>query len=408
MKRKSHLRLPFFVPVVVCLILRLVFVPEIALGYDMSGIRQDQKGIDFEAVAQKFPQFKTLFAVEFNRPLELKDLIGLLNRGVWPVDSRLLNALGKSQGIFYTRAYNLEKLTELSLIREYVPLVRFQMRGLYRIHLKVIEPGFNGPLAFSVSSPRNGFGKTLLRIEDHVSPKTAFTVGHDHAGNRWLELEFPDLSESKTAKFDFYFVYQVDVKKLLKHALPMLTNAQISELPGNHEAMVYLYPSEKIESLSPLIQEKSKEIFGEESSPSVMYFRLARFIKQNITYDSQKRQEFFGGMKVYNNMSQMYEKATVTLQRKVGACPDTSILETALLRAAHIPSRTASRWGHIFTEIYIPSYGWASTSITPTGIPLTIDPDNHNYPFVSWNRKVSVQTLLWEGVVDIDIGEMNE
>ena len=45
-----------------------------------------------------------------------------------------------------------------------------------------------------------------------------------------------------------------------------------------------------------------------------------------------------------------------------------------MLRAAGIPSRTAGRWGHFYTELFLPRQGWVSTSVTPTGIPLVVDP----------------------------------
>ena len=380
-------------------------VPNHAMGFDLAKIRQEQNTADFSAILQWFPQFKTVVALEFKHPLKLKDLIDLLNNGVWPSDSKLISALGKTQGIFYTRVHNFENLPKLSFVSDYVPLVSFRMRGIYRIHLKVIEEGFAGPLSFSVSTPRNGFGKTLVSIEDHVSPRAPFAIRHDHAGNRWLELEFAEMAEGKSAKFDFYFVYQVNVKELLQHAIGMHGSVVLSELPEGHEASIYLLPSDKIESFAPAIQEKAWELVGEENRPKMIYRRLAEFVKKNITYDSKKRRQYFGGMKVYRNMSEMYEEATETLSKGVGACPDTSVLETAILRAARIPSRTASRWGHIYTEIYLPNVGWVSTSVTPTGIPLIADPDNRNHCFVSWNRDLAVQTLLWEGAVEIDIGE---
>jgi hypothetical protein len=398
MTRKSSIRASsLWLTAVVLLVIPSFVMSTSALELELTGIKQAQKGLDFNEVSKRLPNFRTVVLIIFKHPLELKDLVDLVNYGVWPSDSRLLSALGKSKGIFYTQAKNLAQLSKVPCVDDHVPLNHFRMRGLYRIHFKVNEPGFSGPLTFSVSTPRSGFGKTLLWIEDHVSPETSFSIRQDQVENRWLDSYFSEMSEGKTVEFDFYFAYQVHVKELLEHTLAMVDVAGPAELPVAHEAQIYLDPSEKIESLSPVIQEKTGEI----------YLRLARFIKQNITYDAVKRREYFGGMKVYRNMSEMYEKASATLAKGVGACPDTSILEVAMLRAFHIPSRTASRWGHIYSEIYIPGRGWFSTSVTPTGIPLTVDPDNNNRSYASWNPDVAIQTLMWEGTVDIDLGEMH-
>ena len=147
----------------------------------------------------------------------------------------------------------------------------------------------------------------------------------------------------------------------------------------------------------------AEEILGQERVPRRVWARISKYIKDNIPYDHQKRAEFFGGRKVYRSMAEMYDPPEVILERRVGACPETCLLEASLFRAVGIPARTAGRWGHFFTEVHIPGRGWVSTSVTPTGIPLIRDVDAEHLPFVSWDQEVAVQTTRWTGEVRIRV-----
>ncbi|NQT57069.1 MAG: transglutaminase domain-containing protein [Desulfobacteraceae bacterium] len=364
--------------------------------------------INFSEVARQYPRFKTLIYLGFGEDLDLARLLKLRRIGVHPLNGDLLEPLGHRAAIFFTRADSLEDLRRSGIVRSVHPLARFRMAGIYRIHLKIVESDFFGSIKFRVSTPRNGFGKKLVHIEHHISPSIPFAIKRDLAGNHWLDVEIPQAKAGMTVKFDFYFVYQVDVEEILKHALAMVPLDEYSKLPPESPARSYLGPSPKIDSASPLVKSLSTEIFGDEKAPRRLYKRALQYLKKHITYDHTKRAQFFGGKTVYHDMAEMYQHPKVTLSRKMGACPDTSVLEATLLRAAGVPARTAGRWAHFYTELFLPNRGWLSPSVTPTGIPLVVDVDKRQLLFVSWDPPIAVQTIMWSSSLRIEDVDYNE
>ena len=369
---------------------------------------QAQNRIDFSQVARRYPGFKAVALLAFDEELDLARAIKLLNMGVRPIGGRLIDPLGMKMAFFHLRAGTLDRLRESGLAKAVIPLSHFYMNGLYRLHFKVVEPGFTGPLAIRVTTPRDGAGKYLVHLEDHLTPQVPFTVSRDEAGNRWLEADFTELKEGQTAKFDFFFTYFVEVAEILEHSLGMTPLGEEAQLEPGHPAAAFLGPAGKIDPTLPQIQALAEEVIGQETSPRVIYRRLRRYIEKNIPYDHRKRAAFFGGQMVYHDMDEMYQPPQMTLDRHRGACPDTILLEASLFRAVGLPARTAGRWGHFYTEIYYPGRGWVSTSVTPTGIPLIIDPDHNYTPFVSWDKPVALQTTLWSGAVRIEFGGLDE
>ncbi|MBI4776825.1 MAG: hypothetical protein HY788_22040 [Deltaproteobacteria bacterium] len=321
-------------------------------------VRGEQTGVDFSDVALKFPRFKTIVLLVFQPKLDFERLIRLLDLGVQPLGDDSSNLLGRSWAVCHTRAARLDEIKRSGVAREVIPLTRFRMSGIYRIHFKIVEPEFNGPISFRVSAPREGFGKTLLAAEEHVRPDLPLSLAVDDAGNRWFEVRIPDARHDQSVHFDFFFRYQVDVGQLLEHALPMAPGGEGGDPPDGHPALSYLASSPKIDATLPEIRSLAARIFGDEKDPRTIYLRLNDYLQQTVRYDSVKREQFFGGMKVY---------------------------------------RTMAEWR-----------GWVSTSVTPTGIPLVVDPGERHEPFVRWDPAVAVQTTLWSGSTSIDLEGPNE
>jgi|GEM_PF-4731752 len=366
-------------------------------------------GVDFPGLVRSYPSLKTILLLAFSRPLDLEQLIRLQSAGIFPVNGDLIDYLDRTHGFFHTKAARLDRLVsgrEVPGLAAAVPLARFEMSGLYRIHFKIVEKGFQGPLSFSITTPRESFGKRIVRQSDHLYPRRPFEIRTDQAGNRWLMASLEEAREGDVLKLDSHVVYQVDLAELLRHAI-LTTPARPAEpLPPESEAAAYLGPGEKITPSSQEVAELAQEIFGPERVPRRLWFLIQKYIKQNIPYDHQKRALFFGGRKIYRSMAEMYDPPAVLLARRLGACPETSLLEASLFRAAGLPARTAGRWGHFFTEIYLPGSGWVSTSVTPTGLPLVRDRDAEHLPFVAWDREVEVQTTRWSGEVRISLGDL--
>jgi hypothetical protein len=135
------------------------------------------------------------------------------------------------------------------------------------------------------------------------------------------------------------------------------------------------------------------------------YKRLAKFVKDSVVYDKGKRNQYFGGKMIYSDLDEMYQDNKVTLSRRLGACPDTSLLECAFLRARSIPCRIAGRFGHFYPLVYVPGRGWMSTSVTPTGIPLIEAPGPDHIPYQKWEPKIPLKTILLESQFRVETME---
>lgn len=367
----------------------------------------------FDRVSERFPQFKTIVSVDFGKPMDLDLFLSLQRFGLRPVNKDWVSLMDNTKAIFALHAGQIEHLKKMGLVESVRPLREFFLRGLYRIKFKILEKKPKGPFRISVSSPRNSFGKRLLHIEQHIRPPCAYRIRRDSAGNRWVEVKFPDPEHGQRIKLDFYFIYKMRIKQLLRHSIAMTApGRQIPErsLQNTNGSSIakFLKSSEKIESSSTRIKSLAKRIIGDVSSPVRAYRRVDQYIERSIDYHSQKKAAFFGGEKVYRAMGKMYQPSRVTLERKLGACPDICILEAALLRAAGFPSRTAGRWGHFYTLLYHPGKGWLSPSVTPTGIPLVRDLDYRQKPFVQWRPHIKVQTTSWWGQVQVRIKKFKE
>jgi hypothetical protein len=360
--------------------------------------------VDFQKVAGLFPRLKTMVRIKFEQPASLQMLAKIARFGALSHRGGPLEVLGKKQGVFFVRAGNLPQLMKANLPIKVQPLERFRMAGLYRIHFKVRDDDFRGRVNFRISIPRDGFGKKIIHLEEHVSPNTAISHERDGAGNHWLRITLEVTDESRQLKVDCYFTYQVDMADLLDHALAMVPLGEPVQPYDTIDARIMLLSAPKIESDSPRVALLARDLFnqdGEDLVPRAKYRRILGFIKKNLPYDHQKRAKFFGGKMVYTSMDQMYNHPEVTLNNGFAACPSSSVLEAALLRAGGVPARTAGRWGHFYTEIYQPGRGWLSTSVTPTGIPLVRDADYRHLPFVSWEPTIAVQTTKWSGQIRI-------
>jgi hypothetical protein len=357
--------------------------------------------VDFTEVARNYPRFKTLVWVGFHKKLNLQDVYKLRALDTLPQSGGNLGLLGRRWAIMFTRAGSLPRLKASTLTRRVVPLTKFTLRGIYEIAFKLVDEEYKGPLDFKVSMPRSGFGKDLTSLNILVFPKSDYEVIPGRAGNRWLYYSLREAEKGKVAKFGFDFTYKVDLADFLSHALAMVPLDEEIFLPFESPAREFLRPSPKITSDSDQVINLAYELMGQSRAPREMYRKIFAYIKENLPYDKGKRTLFFGGKKVYRDMAEMYNPPAETLAQGRAACPSTSVLETALLRAAGVPARTAGRWGHFYTELFMPGRGWLSTSITPTGIPLVVDHDHHHQPFAGWTPAVQVQTTRWSGLVKV-------
>lgn len=339
--------------------------------------------------------------------MSLDDLALLAEKGFVPADRDPGLVLGLQKAVFAGRLGSWIKAHPLPSHLSGSVLEHFAMSGIYRVGFKVVDKGYNGPLELQITAPREGFGKILVYSDQEVRPvpsQTMMTV--DSTGNRWLSASFERVAYGDSIRIYFGFKYHVDLAKLLEHDLTLSGKQIGTEVPV--DVQLFLRPGHKIDSGIPAAQKWA--FLGGTGPPDALmeYRRLVKFIKRNVSYDERKRSNYLGGRMVYTDLDAMYQDPEETLQRRLGACPDTSVLECAFLRARGIPCLTAGRFGHFFTLLYVPGRGWRSTSVTPTGIPLIRSPGPDLVPYQSWTPKISLKTTCWEARVRIDMWDKDE
>jgi hypothetical protein len=372
------------------------------IGFDTEASSQE-KTPDWARVAELKPGLKILVLVESERGLSIKDLATLGDLGLVPGDRDPALLLGLRRAIFSTRLKNWMNKLALPDHMKGKLLDRFIISGIYRIGFRVEKEGYLGPLVLEVTTPRDSFGKRLLYLENIIRPQASSETHIDPAGNRWLHVDYPEVSYRQTMKLFFAFRYLVDMAALLDHDLMLVDQVQDAPIP--EEIHPFLNSAYKIDARLP--EAVAWAIQGKSGSPNVRleYRRLTKFVEDTVVYDKKKRDEYFGGKAIYSDLDNMYQNIKVTLSRHSGACPDTTLLECAYLRARGIPCRTAGRFGHFFTIVYVPGKGWMSTSVTPTGIPLFIAPGPDHIPYQKWMPRIPLKTILLEAPFRIETVE---
>jgi hypothetical protein len=348
--------------------------------------------INWNRVAQIKPDLKVLVLVKGDWPISLDDLAWLADFGMVPADRDFGSILGLQQAFFSVRLKNWIGQTMPVHIHAKL-LDRFIINGIYRVGFRVEEEGYEGPLSLEITGPRDGFGKQLIHSEILVRPHTPIRLYIDHTGNRWFGVNYASIHYREVIRFYFAFKYLVDMATLLDHDLMLLDRFENGPIP--EDVHPFLKPGYKIDPNLPQAIEWAKSgVSGPPVNIRLEYSRLTKFVKDTVAYDQQKRDQYFGGKAIFSNLDDMYQEVTVTLSRGLGACPDTSLLECAFLRARGIPCRIAGRFGHFFTHVYVPNKGWMSTSVNPTGIPLIVAPGPDHIPYQKWWPNIRLKTIF--------------
>ena len=356
--------------------------------------------LNWPAVAKPKPSLRVLILVTSSRPFTLSDLATLADHGFRPADRDAGMILGLNRAVFKGSLRNWVGGPPLpSHVRGQV-LQKFVMRGIYRVGFRVEEKDYRGPLNLEITAPREGFGQELLSAENLVRPERQSSIRLDSAGNRWLCVEFPEVRAGQMIHLHFGFKYLVDMEEMLHHDLSLAGEPQQEELPQN--VLAFLKGGFKIDPALPEAVTWAEA--GNPGPPDARreFARLSKDLAKKIVYDKRKRQEYFGGQSLYSNLDQMYQEPSVTLSRGIGACPDTVLMECSFLRARGIPCRTAGRFGHFFSVVYLRGRGWMSTSVIPTAIPLILAPGPDHLSYQKWTPNLLLRTTRWEAAFEIE------
>ncbi len=374
-------------------ILILLLVSQVEMSWGGTGDKSVEGLPDWSTVAKIAPSLKTLVLVETSNGLNLQDLAALAAMSLVPADRDPGLVIGLKKAVFATTAQKWINSSFPSHISARL-LPNFIMTGIYRVSFRVEAKDYDGPLKLEVTAPREDVGKRLVSSDIVIRPVNDFSIHGDSAGNRWVSLNIPRVKYGDVIKFHFSYSYEVDVSQVIGNDL-LLSQEPVRQEIGT-EFQEFLKKGYKID---PGIPQAVKWAGSKSASPVDArheYTRLSRFLKAKIAYDHEKRAAYFGGQSVYTNLDEMYRPPVETLSRGSGCCPDTVLLECCFMRAKGIPCRTAGRFGHFFSELYLSGRGWKSTSTTPTGIPLIKARGADHLPFQKWEPNIALRTTRWE------------
>jgi Transglutaminase-like superfamily len=354
----------------------------------------------WDKISRLKPDLRVMIQVKSPTPLSLVDLASLAQMGMNPADRDPGLVLGLRQAIFSVRLRhwkpgNLPTHLQAKLLDQFI------MSGIYRVSFKVEEKGYEGPLSMEITAPRDGFGQQLVSSESIARPQAPHRLHTDSAGNHWFCIDYPKIRYGETIRFHFAFRYRVDLTSLLEHDLMLSQRAEQAPIPEDIQR--FLSPGNKIDTQIPEAIEWAQA--GDLPGPAnvrLEYLRVKQYFKKTIRYDDRKKARYFGAKAVYSNLDEMYQDPPITLAQKIGACPDTSVLECAFLRAKGIPCRTAGRFGHFLTHLYVPGRGWFSTAIHPTGIPLIVAPGPDNVSYQKWSPSIALRTVTLTSKIRIE------
>jgi hypothetical protein len=362
-----------------------------------------EKTLHWSHIAKLKPELKVLVLVEGERAISLQDLVALRESGLVPADRDPALLVGLRRAIFSTKLKKWMNGPRLPSSMKGKLLDRFIMSGIYRIGFRVEKDEYLGPLSLEVTTPRDGFGRQLLFSESLSRPQASGRTYIDPADNRWFCVDYPQVKYGQAIKLFFAFRYLVDMSALLDHDLMLVDSFQEASVP--EETLPFLNSGYKIDATLPQAMDWAMQGNSAHLNARLEYRRLQKFLKDTVAYDKIKRDRYFGGKMIYADLDEMYQAIEVTLSRGMGACPDTSLLECAFLRARGIPCRIAGRFGHFYSLVYVPGRGWMSTSVTPTGIPLFVAPGADHVPYQKWKPNIPLKTILLQTQIRIDTVE---
>lgn len=341
------------------------------------------------------PNIRIYVLVDFRQPATFKAIQAIDDHGFGVIKPKS-EYLEKKTGLFYGKYKSLKNLLNKPYIQDVYILSEFTANGNYT--LNVIPEADLDNLNFNFHLPFSKPGRQLLeRTFDFIGYSRDAVKDHKSIGDRLLITMH--VRKKKLIKLFSRVKYRVNLEELLKHHIRVIGQMTINEyrreMKQSEDLRKFTAFSEKI-VISDYINEVASSI-SPTNTLNEAWAILTKRLNKDIRYDYDKRFRFFNGMIVYTNIKDMYMTAAQLGKTKVGACPERSSLEAAILRKLGVAARTATRLYHIYTEVLMPhGKGWVTTSGLVKEIPLCESQDEKQSYFVSWSPTHPIR-LKWEG-----------
>lgn len=348
---------------------------------------------DLSKLGRKNPIF---VRVTFASPLGEKDVRGLRQLQLRPTTQNTRALIGRDTLVFATSGRTAVKLDQDERVEAVEWVRNYPAASHYWAHFRYEGDAAAPELTFTIPTSRSATGRELQDLHCFVSPQTEFSLQTDEGDNQFLIATFTDVQPGQDLLFDFYASYEYDTAAIIEGSVATLGETPMPDA-WPEEVQPFLQPGFHIESDAAEIVAQANEL----ATSNLLNERanaILGWVGQNIKYDTEKRDKYFGGRYVYNDAWEMWQGALATLQRGIGCCPDTAELKVAMLRAAGIPARTAVHSGHLYAEAYVPDRGWL-TDAPMHNVPLIRSPGADNTAYFAWTPAAPVRCLTWGGKV---------
>ncbi len=349
--------------------------------------------LDLQTLAHQAGGTRVLCELTFDHPLTRADLDHLRQTQARPLQPpRTL--IGQGSALFEVRARTATRLQADLLVAELTWLKQYPLAAAYSIHFEYVGDETPAELTFTIAVPRSATGRTLTALKARPDPPAQFETTTDPAGNRFLVLHYAGVAPGQMFLFDFDAAYDYDAEAIVEGSIAMLGD---TPMPANwpDEVRPFLQPGFHLESDHPEIVAAAMPL-SQTDRLDERVRNVLEFVGRTVTYDTPKKDGYFGGKFVYNDAWEMWQGALGTLQRGEGCCPDSAELKVALLRACGIPARTAVHNGHLYAEVWVPERGWL-TDAPMTKIPVIRSPGPDNTSYMAWEPAVPVRCAGWSG-----------
>ncbi|HOK39630.1 MAG TPA: transglutaminase-like domain-containing protein [bacterium] len=353
---------------------------------------------------QKIPSFKIYCSVDFNQPLNETQINKLKESKIKIYNQKIKELQNKKNGIIKILSSDFYKLKNLDFIKKINLITHYTEKGFYELHLIIKEENeknLENEIEFEVALPRDSQWKKIISLNYKINKNAEKEkVRIDETNNRWLIVNFNNFKKDDILTFYSDFIYEVDLNKLVKtNSYTISENINISS-EEKKDMQNFLIEGNKIifseEKINKIIKEIKTNTYKELNK------NIKKYIRKNIKYDYEKRKKFFSGEMIYIDLLDMHQNTIETVKRKIGACPDTCELETALFRGCRVAARPAGRVGHFFSQFFIPTIGWINTSVITDEIFLYEAYNNDDCSFAKWNKKIKIQIKKWNGSVQFE------
>jgi len=345
---------------------------------------------------EKLPLLTVYVIFRFTKEIDFQTIHRMENHGFRTVTKKALNEyMGKSFGVFQGTYRALKIIRRNTMLRSAYLMSSYSAKGYYS--LRAVSDTDCERIHLTFMLPHSKPGKTLLSRKISAGGLTKIKIFDEKITDESVIYNI-EIKRNHPVTLFCDLLYRVDIETILDYHVQISGNSTVADYVNRMQNNP-LYPV--------FTSEAEKIVFTEYSDNIALHIKPTNTLKdiwqyirntldENITYDWDKRYQFFSGNLAYTNIRDMYMTTEELSHQKTGACPERSGLEAAIMRKIGIAARTSTRLFHMYIEVYEPAVGWLTTSAMLNEIPLCESRDGAQSYFADWKPAHPIR-LKWDG-----------